>query len=208
MKINKFNKKVINNLIVGSFLFGSSSSIITQVQATQRPPMAKQNQYDRKATERLKQLYLESETPLSKSTVDQCIKLVRDENADPNVEVGDLTLLEAALLCHFRYAVEVFIEKGADIYRIANKQVVNEKKYGRTLLHLAVYPPQKVQKLLAQHSQKKITQHKQKKISNAEQGNKKIKILYPLKERKFMGKSIGGRKPSRRNYMIFLSMII
>ncbi|MDR1906655.1 MAG: hypothetical protein LBQ03_00295 [Puniceicoccales bacterium] len=159
MKINKFNKKSINNLILGSFLFGASASIISQVQATQRSSVAKKNtyEYNPKATERLRELCSKPETLL-----DECIKLVRDEKADPNVEAGSLTLLEEAVLRQSTSAVEVLIEKGASIYRITEKQVVDGREYGRTLLHLAVYPPQKVQKLLNKHKWKKIYNGKNK----------------------------------------------
>jgi hypothetical protein len=69
-------------------------------------------------------------------------------------------LLEEAVLRRYG-GVEVLIDKGADIYRIINKQIVKDEQgketiYGRTLLHLAVYPPQKARGLLYQHKWKKI----------------------------------------------------
>jgi hypothetical protein len=148
MKINEFNEKSINNIILGSFLFGASASIITQIQATQRSPVAKKNtsEYNSKATERLRELCSKVET-----LFDECIKLVRDEKADPNVEAGFLTLLEKSVLRQSTSAVQVLIEKVASIYRITEKQVVDRREYGCTLLHLAVHPSQEVQKLLNQH---------------------------------------------------------
>ncbi|MDR1366884.1 MAG: hypothetical protein LBJ13_03190, partial [Puniceicoccales bacterium] len=54
----------------------------------------------------------------------------------------------------------ILVDKGANIYGITNKQIVKDEHgketiYGRTLLHLAVYPPQKARELLDQHKQKK-----------------------------------------------------
>ncbi|MDR0740640.1 MAG: hypothetical protein LBF34_02940 [Puniceicoccales bacterium] len=159
MKMNNLNKKLVNNLILGSSLYGTSVSIMTQVQATSTPPQGRQgvHQYNEEATEQLRALLAKSETPLK-----ECMSLVQFNNADPNIQVGLFTLLEEAVLRR-NYRMKDLIDKGADIHRITNKQVERDEhgnikrvKYGRTLLHLAVYPPQKVRELLYQHKWKKI----------------------------------------------------
>jgi hypothetical protein len=156
MKVSKYNKKLVNYLILGSSLLGSSASIITQVQATSTLSQGKQSrhQYDKEATEQLKALLAKSETPLK-----ECMDLVQFKNADPNIQVGLFTLLEEVVLRRV-YGVKALIDKGAAMHRVVNKQIIKDKQgnpveYGRTLLHLAVYPPQRARELLDQHKQKK-----------------------------------------------------
>jgi hypothetical protein len=158
MKINSINKKLVSNLILGSSLYGISAGIITQVQATPTPPQGRQDvhKYNPKATEQLRALLARPETPLK-----ECINLVQFQNADPNIQVGLFTLLEEVVLTRSGLSVKPLIDKGADIYRVTNRQVIKNEQgkimsqYGRTLLHLAVYPPQRARKLLDEHRQKK-----------------------------------------------------
>jgi hypothetical protein len=156
MEINKFNKKIVSNLILGSSLYGIPASIITTMQATSTPPQGRQSirQYNKKATAQLIALLSKSETPLQ-----ECMNLVQFNNADPNVQIGLFTLLEEIVLRRV-YGVKALIDKGADIHRVVNRQVIKDKQgnpieYGRTLLHLAVYPPQRARELLDQHRRKK-----------------------------------------------------
>ncbi|MDR2812420.1 MAG: hypothetical protein LBB05_01335 [Puniceicoccales bacterium] len=154
MNKSNLNKKIINNLILGGSLFGVFASIITQVQATSTPPKRKQDvhQYNKEATKQLKTLLARPETPLK-----ECINLVQFQNADPNVQVGLFTLLEEVVLARSGLSVKPLIDKGADIHRVTGyKEVHKADPVGRTLLHLAVYPPPTARKLLLQHRQEKL----------------------------------------------------
>ncbi|MDR1435551.1 MAG: hypothetical protein LBI77_04070 [Puniceicoccales bacterium] len=160
-KINRFNEKLIRNCIAGSLFLGGSAIFTTQIQGTQPVPGAEQNihRYNQEATEKLRKLRLEL------ASLEKCIELVREEDADPNVEVGILTLLEEAVLRRSPKAVEVFIEKGANVNRIVCEKEVwgamekddkviivdVKERYGRRLLHLAVYDPEKAAECLNAH---------------------------------------------------------
>jgi hypothetical protein len=140
MKINKFNKKLVNKLMLGSFLFGSSASIITQVQAASTLSQGKQSvhQYNKEATEQLRAFRLEL------APVEKWIKLVDRENgADPNEQVGELVPLEEAILSRSPKAVNVFIQHGADIHKVS-KKVKDIYKDGFTPLHFALLSPQEM----------------------------------------------------------------
>jgi hypothetical protein len=155
MNRNKFNKKLVNNLILGSFLLGASAGMISIVQATSMPPNQEQDvhQYDKKATEQLRALRSKL------APVEEWIKLVdREKGADPNGEVKGLVPLrclvplEEAILRSNSKAVEILIKKGADVNRmIGSRRKKNGREYGHTLLHLAVYSPKKMRKLLNEH---------------------------------------------------------
>jgi hypothetical protein len=151
---NKFNKKTVNSLILGSFLLGSSANIITQVQATSTSPQKGQkiHQYDKQATAELNALR-------SKLVpVEKWIQVVDRENgADPNVQIGTLGPLEEAILRGNPKAVEILIQKGADVNKIVKPQEIKDRygnkswKHGRTLLHLSVYTPEKMHRLWEVH---------------------------------------------------------
>ncbi|MDR1434810.1 MAG: hypothetical protein LBI77_00175, partial [Puniceicoccales bacterium] len=169
-KINRFNEKLMKNLIAGSLFLGGSAIFTTQIQATQPVSGAVQNihKYDQEATEKLRKLRFEIVTPLDERTRVECMRLIREEKADPNVEVGTLTLLEEAILRGLFGEVKILIKKGADVYKITNHDVDRDEngkvknEYGRTLFHLAVYGPEKMQKLLNQYKEEKKEEYMSK----------------------------------------------
>ncbi|MDR2372354.1 MAG: hypothetical protein LBD60_04370 [Puniceicoccales bacterium] len=151
MKINSINKKLANNLVLGSSLYGISVGIITQVQATQRRYTPTQKVFK----------YMESaicilETKLSERNLsrEECIRLVRDDNGDPNAQGHfwfkeqneSLTLLEEAILSRYPEALEIFIAHGADVCEVSSEI---KKAFGNevTLLHLALLTPDEMQAL-------------------------------------------------------------
>jgi hypothetical protein len=154
MNKSNLNKKLVNNLILGSFLFGSFVSISTTVYGTSMPPKGKQgvHQYNKETTEQLRALR-------SKLVpVEEWIKWVDRENgADPNEQVRCLVPLEEAILRGNLNAVDVLIKRGADLNRIVGPRIIEDRygnkreKYGRTLLHLAVYSPEKMRVLMNAH---------------------------------------------------------
>jgi hypothetical protein len=171
MEVNKFNKKLINNLVLGSSLFGVFASIITQVQGTQRTctirpktVISKAREYN-DATDQLRRGL--SRRDLS---MEECIRFVRDKEADPNIQAlalapkaistsdtqqskilppsqqsESLTLLEEAILSRYPEALEIFIKHGADVCTVSNEI----KKFGKevTLLHLALLTPDEMKAL-------------------------------------------------------------
>jgi hypothetical protein len=163
MNRNKFNKKLVNNLILGSFLLGAFAGMISIVQATSMPPNQEQDvhQYDKKATEQLRALRSKL------APVEEWIKLVdREKGADPNGEVKGLVPLEEVILRGDLKAVEILIQRGADVNRIVYEDQVlvaqtdrtgkvTQKDvsgcYGRTLLHLAVCNPEDMRERLNNH---------------------------------------------------------
>jgi hypothetical protein len=176
MKVIKYNKKLVNNVILGSSLFGSSVGIITTVQGTSTPPNQEQDvhqydkeptltneeqdnkgqsvhQYDTEATEQLRALRSKL------APVEEWIKWVdREKGANPNGEIGCLVPLEEAILRSNLEAVDILIKRGADVNRIVGPRIIEDRygnkreKYGRILLHLAVYSPEKMCNLWNSHT--------------------------------------------------------
>jgi hypothetical protein len=153
MNRNKFNKKLVNNLILGSFLYGTSAGMITQVQATQRPRATKPKvyEYSKNSTGRLEAGMFQRNL-----SMEECIKLVRDEGADPNAQIqgwqlpgtrmDTLTLLEEAILSRFPGALEIFIAHGADVCKVS-QAIKNKFGPEATLLHLALLTQDETQAL-------------------------------------------------------------
>jgi hypothetical protein len=140
MKVSKYNKKIVNYLILASSLFGSSASIITTAQATQRTSTPKQEALRRQLNTRaILKTVLSSPTGVS---LDECIRLVR-ECEDATIQVGRLTLLEEAILSQSLEAVNVFIKYGANIHK-AGSAVEEAYRTEFTLLHFALLSPQEM----------------------------------------------------------------
>jgi hypothetical protein len=164
MNRNKLNKKLVNNLILGSFLLGAFDGMISIVQATSMPPNQEQDvhQYDKKATEQLRALRSKL------APIEEWIKLIdREKGADPNGQVGLLVPLEEAILHSNSKAVEILIQKGADLNRsVSEREVLVSKtgqngeriiedareRYGRILLHVAVHDPDEMRELWKSHA--------------------------------------------------------
>jgi hypothetical protein len=149
----KYNKKLVNNVILGSSLFGSSASITTTVQATPQLHAVGQkvHEYSSSATNNLSgRLYRRN------LSMEECIRFVKDRRADPNEQSQwyksdsqqrkSLTLLEEAILSRYPEALEIFIVHGADVCKVSDK-IKNE--FGRevTLLHLALLTPEEMKEL-------------------------------------------------------------
>jgi hypothetical protein len=77
------NKKLVSNLIFGSSLFGISASTITQVQGIQRSHAVRQQarEYAIDATGQLR-----GRLGQRNISMEECIRFVRDKEADPNVQ--------------------------------------------------------------------------------------------------------------------------
>ncbi|MDR1590711.1 MAG: hypothetical protein LBR92_01815 [Puniceicoccales bacterium] len=148
--MNNLNKKLINNFVLGSFLFGVSVGTITQVQATQRAYTVrpKVHEYVLSATDNL-----EERLGRRNLSMEECIRFVRDREANPNIQAHfhsqgqneSLTLLEEAILSRYPEALEIFIKHGADVFKVSSGM----KKFGEgvTLLHLALLTPDEMKAL-------------------------------------------------------------
>jgi hypothetical protein len=140
MNRNKLNKKLVNNLILGSFLYGASDGTITAVQATQQARTPKQEALQRQSeTRRRFEHRMHCGPDLS---LEECIKFVQ-ECKDATIQTGPLTLLEEAILSRSPKAVNVFVQYGADIHRVGRK-VKDTYKDEFTLLHFALLSPQEM----------------------------------------------------------------
>ncbi|MDR2812307.1 MAG: hypothetical protein LBB05_00730 [Puniceicoccales bacterium] len=171
-KIIKIKKELKNN-IIGSLLLGSSIAAITQAQASQRlfPPSDREIQEVREKRERVarenkrlaeerrehtrladlerkKQVTeklrnkLTSEKSLS---TEECIPLIKG-SVSGNVDCGNLTFLEEAILSKSWQGVRAAIENKAYIDNISK---CLKERYGKdfTLLHLAVLLPEEMKEL-------------------------------------------------------------
>jgi hypothetical protein len=128
MNKSNLNKKIINNLILGSSLYGISASIITQVQATSTPPNQEQDvhKHNQEATEQLRALRSKL------APVEEWIQWVDRENgADPDEQVGLLVPLEEAILHRDWKAVEILIQRGANLNRSVREKKVTVAKEGK-----------------------------------------------------------------------------
>jgi hypothetical protein len=138
MEINKFNKKIISNLILGSSLCGIS--IITTVQATQQAGTPRQETLRRQSeARRMFEHRMRCGPDLS---LEECMEFVQ-KCEDVTVQGGLLTLLEEAILSRSPKAVNIFIKYNADIDKVSEK-VKDTYKDGFTLLHFALLSPQEM----------------------------------------------------------------
>jgi hypothetical protein len=153
MNRNKLNKKLVNNLILGSFLLGVFDGIITQVQGTQQPSFSEEmadSSMKRNAMQ-LEDLLFRNDIPM-----DQRVKLIKEKQMPLIIGVGLLNLLGKAIAYSNVEIVEFLLREGIGMNQQDNKNnpllyiTVCEKKC--SLLHMAVWDHQSINGFIKRRS--------------------------------------------------------